>query len=415
MWVKSDVLDTKDSGDFMHYAIARRSDVLDTKDSGDIVNRAIVRRWDTQDVGDCIKLVHGESCICKRGNCENGKPDIRKWLRGKCGVAVKSHKDTCDPAVKCQNEDGACDCLSCGPSFSKKMMSSGSYGLSWQYNWGNCPAPWNYPSNMKYAPQFWGAKTYKFPQLKLDGDYQPTQENFVLPILLGFNEPDLNGLGSHPMSVEKAVRFWKKNVISGIKKGYRQFVSPAMALPLPRKYNLRPHDLDSATDWLPHFLDRLAKESRHHKNININGKTFSVEIDWKSTVDYLAVHKYEPNCQISADSFKEWNVDLTIGSAKRLMDDYNNRRGFNIKGIWLTEFAGAKGASCKSLTQQRALLEKWVQYLLNDDKVVAMAWFSYDGEHSPYYDSNANLWNYDTKKPNELGKKYFDLCSEHRY
>lgn len=348
--------------------------------------------------GDCIKLVHGEPCSCLTGNCDSGKQDIKKWLGGKCGVAVKHQNEACDRRI-------------CGPSFSEKMMKTASYGLSWQYNWGTKPCPWKYPSNVKYVAQFWGAHEYdNFPQLNLDGNYQPTKDNSVLPILLGFNEPDLTGKGASSMSVETAVEFWKFNVINGIKKGYRQFVSPAMAQPVPKKYNHRV----KGKDWLPHFLDRLAREPRHHENLNINGKTFNVEIDWKSTVDYLAMHRYEPNCQISARSCWEWDVDLTIGGAKRMLDDYN-KRGFNIKGVWLTEFAGSGRAHCQSLAQQKALLEKWVPYLLKDDAVTAMAWFSYDGAHSRYFSVNANLWNYHTEYPSELGKKYFDLCSKHRY
>jgi len=348
--------------------------------------------------GDCIKLVHGEKCTCKSGNCDSGKVDIKKWLGGKCGAAVKHIREKCDPKR-------------CGPSFSKKMMTSAGKGFSWQYNWGRHKCPWDYPKSVKYVPQFWGAQAYDdFPQLKLDGNFQPTKENYALPIVLGFNEPDLTGRGASSMSPETAVKYWKKNVVNAIKKGFRQFVSPAMALALPQRYNKR----TGGTEWLPKFLNLLARERRHHENVNINGKTFKVEIDWKTTVDYVAVHKYEGNCQISDHSCYDWDVDVNTGAAKRMMEEYN-RKGFNIKGVWLTEFAGAGRAHCATLQQQKALLEKWVPYLLKDDKVTAISWFSYDGDHSPYYSAQANLWDYKSQKPSVLGRKYFELCSKHRY
>jgi len=140
-----------------------------------------------------------------------------------------------------------------------------------------------------------------------------------------------------------------------------------------------------------------------------------VEIDWKSTVDYVAVHKYEGNCDIGSHSCYDWDVDVNTGAAKRMMAEYNKKKGFNIKGVWLTEFAGAHLAKCATLKQQKALLEKWVPYLLKDDAVTAISWFSYDGDHSPYYKAHANLWDYHTQRPNELGKKYFELCSKHKY
>ena len=112
---------------------------------------------------ECIKLVHGEPCSCAKGNCDQGKVNIKKQLGGKCGVAVKHHNEACNKA-------------SCGPSFSKKMMDS-SWGLSWHYNWGTIPSPWWYTKGIKFTPQFWGPREYQnFPQLKLDGDFLPQKD-----------------------------------------------------------------------------------------------------------------------------------------------------------------------------------------------------------------------------------------------
>jgi len=334
----------------------------------------------------CIKLVHGEACPCKPGNCETGKPDIRKWLGGKCGVAVTTS------------------------TFTEKMIRSAGHGLSWQYNWGTRPSY----SSIKHAPMFWGPKEYNdFPKLHLDGDFQPSAENKVLPILLGFNEPDMDAsAGGSAMSVDTAVKYWKKNVIQGILKGYRQFVSPAMARPLPAKYNKG----KGGHSWLGDFFDRLAREPRFKKTMTIDGTPFSVEIDWKSTVDYIAMHKYEENCHISMGACREWDYEMTAGAARRMMDDYNKHKGFNIKGVWLTEIAGAGwDGRCRERWQQKPLMEKFIPMLLKDDAVVAIAWFSYGEGRSKYYHSNANLWNYRTGALNELGSAYFNFCKKHRY
>ena len=110
---------------------------------------------------------------------------------------------------------------------------------------------------------------------------------------------------------------------------------------------------------------------------------------------------------------EEWLVDVPIGAAKRLIQEYN-KKGYNIKGVWLTEFAGTKD-KCRYTWQQKEMLEKWVKLLLEDDDLTAMSWFSYDGAHSRYFSVPANLWDYKTEKPNNFGKKYFEHCSKHRY
>ena len=108
-------------------------------------------------------------------------------------------------------------------------------------------------------------------------------------------------------------------------------------------------------------------------------------------------------------------MDVPIGGPKKLMKEYNEK-GFNIKGVWLTEFAGAKAdRRCNTIEKQRELLEKWLGKLLGDDDVTAIAWFSYDGAHSKHYDNPANLWDYKTDMPNALGQKYFEMCSTQKY
>ena len=98
-----------------------------------------------------------------------------------------------------------------------------------------------------------------------------------------------------------------------------------------------------------------------------------------------------------------------------MMEDYN-RRGFNIKGVWLTEVAGAgTGKDCRTRRQQKNFLDKFIPMLIKDDAVTAIAWFSYGEGHSQYYHTDANLWDYRTGNLNELGNAYFNHCSKHKY
>ena len=48
---------------------------------------------------------------------------------------------------------------------------------------------------------------------------------------------------------------------------------------------------------------------------------------------------YEPACPTDAAVVRTWNMDVRVGSLKRLMLEFNGK-GMNIKGLWLTEFGG---------------------------------------------------------------------------
>merc|ERR1712039_788742 len=51
--------------------------------------------------------------------------------------------------------------------------------------------------------------------------------------------------------------------------------------------------------------------------------------------------------------------------------------------------------------------------LLNQEPaIVAYSWFSYGQGRSPFFQDNANLWDYDTNKLTGLGEAYFRLCNE---
>jgi len=137
-------------------------------------------------------------------------------------------------------------------------------------------------------------------------------ENGVSRIVLGWNEPDDGGqagrdqsLRNHPENYAVA---WKADMLYAQKKGYTDFVSPAMA-----------HD----TCWLDYFL--MACETTS---------------GCKDLVTYLAFHRYRPDCAKykAQTSNMGWREDLGyILTAHNLMEKYNGR-GFRIKGIILSEF-----------------------------------------------------------------------------
>merc|ERR1719188_955642 len=108
-------------------------------------------------------------------------------------------------------------------------------------------------------------------------------------------------------------------------KGYTEFVAPSIAKALPRRYTGASDDTCDSCEWYPDFLKACLQRA-----------------GCKETVTYLGFHLYEPNCMSDPASVKEWNYDLRVGSMKRLMQDFNTQ-GMNIKGLWLTEFAGRSG------------------------------------------------------------------------
>ena len=66
-------------------------------------------------------------------------------------------------------------------------MIDSAWGLSWHYNWGTDPISWSYPTQIKFAPQFWGRQDVDFVPLDLDGDFIPLESNKILLIIMGFN------------------------------------------------------------------------------------------------------------------------------------------------------------------------------------------------------------------------------------
>lgn len=271
----------------------------------------------------CIKLGNGVGgCDCPRGKCE--KPDINKWLGGKCGTALSHKQEVC--------QGNACDGRYAGGQ------------LAGRFNWRQRKSPSHFPSGGRFAPQFWGPYVYDFPSLKLDENLEPTADNQNLPLLFGFNEPDrIPSTGGSVMPIDEAIKYWKLNVINGVKKGYKTFVSPAVTESLPSNYNKTLH----GNYWLLRFLDRIASEPVYNNYHEINGKLHRVEIDWRNTIDYLAVHKPQGDWEDAHSPAVLKTFDDTVSAIKTILDEYNEK-GFDIKGIWMTELTSVSSEKCKS-------------------------------------------------------------------
>merc|ERR1712023_4991 len=93
------------------------------------------------------------------------------------------------------------------------------------------------------------------------------------------------------------------------------------------------------------------------------------------------------------------------------MDEYNTK-GYNIKGLWVTEFAGsAWNADCVSQAAQMNLMKQMIKYFNEDPHIVAYAWFSYDINTKSNWPAESELFNTDGSLT-ALGDLYFQLGNQ---
>ena len=278
--------------------------------------QSVSRDTEAEEEG-CITLgPEAGSCACRSGKC--GRPNIKRWFGGKCGVKISQQQ-------ACRTDD-------CDPNYEqRKIVLQGGWSKSKLERHRR-----QQHDLINSAPQFWGPYVYDFPKLYTMGAMNTSTANRLLPLLFGFNEPNRKTSdGGTSMSVRLAVKYWKLNVIHGIKKGYRAFVAPAIS-----------NFFSSETDdtWLPQFLDLISSQPIHVESIEVEGRIVHLEIDWKHSVNYLAVHK--PFwAGTKNDLANDKNISASVDTAKALIEDYN-RKGFDIQGIWLTHFAGSSTNKC---------------------------------------------------------------------
>jgi len=286
---------------------------------------------------------------------------------GKCGASVSSM------------DEGA------GAPFNPEMLRVGNArGLAWTTHWGaDGLQPGFVPQDfgeVKVVPQFPAAGVVSF---------DPAQAPLA-DVALGFNEPDQFGGGGWGMSVQQALDEWMLLAPKTRAAGYTKLVAPSIAQALPERYTGVP----GGNEWLPEFLERCLQTAGCAESIS-----------------YLGFHMYEVDCSSDPAKVKKWNMEVRVGSMKKLMAEFNGK-GMHIQGLWLTEFAGRSDGRglCRTLQQQRSWMETVVPMLNAEPAVAAYSWFSYGASHSRYFQDQANLWDYGTNQLTELGEAYFATC-----
>merc|ERR1712187_953565 len=154
----------------------------------------------------------------------------------------------------------------------------------------------------------------------------------VIPVLLGFNEPDQSHGGGSGIDVDRALESWMQLVAKAKLQGYESFVAPSIAQALPARYG---SGVATGSEWLPNFL---------HGCLDRHG--------CPETINYLGFHMYEPDCPTNVHTVRTWSIDRRIGSLKKLMAEFNGK-GMQIQGLWLTEFAGRsdENGGCSSIAE----------------------------------------------------------------
>ncbi|WP_461024450.1 sigma-70 family RNA polymerase sigma factor [Thalassiella azotivora] len=101
------------------------------------------------------------------------------------------------------------------PSFDGTRGALDDVGAGWFYNWSPSDDGTPGPADVEFVPMIWGAESVTDANLALARDEGE--------VLLGFNEPDLDGQAA--MSVEEALDLWPRLEATGMRLG-----SPAVAV-----------------------------------------------------------------------------------------------------------------------------------------------------------------------------------------
>ncbi|MBU2666514.1 sigma-70 family RNA polymerase sigma factor [Actinoplanes bogorensis] len=162
--------------------------------------------------------------------------------------------------------------------FTGTKAALGDVGAGWYYNWSSNNRSMPGPADVEFVPMIWGKANVTdstLAEAKKEGK-----------ILLGFNEPDMDGQAK--MSVEDALADWPKLQSTGMRLG-----SPAVAF-----------GGDTAGGWLDRFMSG-AKDKNYR-------------------VDFITLHWY-------GSDFSPAAVDQFLG----YVDAVHKRYG---KPIWVTEY-----------------------------------------------------------------------------
>jgi hypothetical protein len=196
----------------------------------------------------------------------------------------------------------------------------GHVGASWYYTWASNPQGIAAPAGVEFVPMIWGPGSVTQQQLNEAKQYGTT--------LLGFNEPDLPGQASMPVS--QALDLWPQLQNTGLRLG-----APAVA-----------YGGDTPGGWLDQFMSGAAARGLR--------------------VDFIPLHWYGGDFSTAA-------TDQLRGYLQAVYNRYH-------KPIWLTEYAliDFSGSSPRypSQDQQVTFVRNSTAMLQGLSFVERYAWFS---------------------------------------
>ncbi|GAB2616874.1 hypothetical protein Aab01nite_29900 [Paractinoplanes abujensis] len=218
-------------------------------------------------------------------------------------------------------------------------------GAAWYYNWSSNNKSMPGPADVEFVPMIWGKNNVNdatLAEAKREGD-----------VLLGFNEPDMDGQAK--MTVEEALADWPKLQATGMRLG-----SPAVAF-----------GGDTKGGWLDRFM--TGAEQKGYQ------------------VDFITLHWY-------GSDFSEAAVNQFLG----YVDAVHKRYG---KPIWITEYGLMNfGGSPKYPTQAQLVtfIEGSTKGMQKRSFVERYAWFGL-----PAVGDSVDFGLYrDGNSPTEAGKAY---------
>lgn len=293
------------------------------------------------------------------------------------------------------------------------IINGANAGMDFWWNWNHKPtatfpdgtvAKWKY-SSAEFIPMIWGPQSLT-DELKTD----LRKGTFVM----GFNEPDLYGPPSNGnpatscgawtpcFSPTNAAANWKK-FIDGVfpEKDFTngpKILSPSMANgPSGNGAQCNsgsPNVIVRCEGWLVEFK----KQAQALQLTKSNGETSNY---W-DIIDYIQIHGYDYDAAPIINNIKNYATTFQDDIAKG-------------KLIWLTEVAGGY----LNMDEQMNFMKSIISQLNAMPEIYGYSWFSepsfpsfvIDNRQPTDFDWASNLFGTNGEL-NDLGKLYFQLCSE---
>lgn len=277
-------------------------------------------------------------------------PPVARTPRG-CGVAIGGDWPNCGRKFSTEYDFDLTALMKSAQNVAKHEL--------WRYDWRATQHPVSGP--WTYVAMDWCWKRDERPN--------PADES---PGLMSWNEPNVPG---------------QCNVGAADPRGIQEFVNLAREYKQRDKFVVSPAPGDG-TGWLDTFLGEC-------KSSGFVG------------VDYIAYHHYVScNADTSGDGMY-WEMHAMLQRHIDLMYKWNDR-GFDIKGVWITEIACAPSGGWGNRPyhwehdKPALLMDKFIDIINNHQELQAWAWFGYGGF--------GNLWERDSSALTDLGRKYFSNC-----